>query len=162
MTDANRRTLIGSATAGAALLAAFAARAQPAKWSAQEKANVQVVNDFLHSVKPKDMSRQAEFLAPEVVYRMTETSPPDRGYAAIAARLKNFVDGADKIEFEILDTQAMGPIVINHRIDRFVSTTSPLIFEGVGVFFLKNGKIVEWTDYTIRAALANQWPAARS
>ena len=29
-------------------------------------------------------------------------------------------------------------------------------------FFLKNGKIAEWTDYTIRAALANQWPAPKA
>ena len=56
----------------------------------------------------------------------------------------------------------LAPIVINHRLDTFTSKTSPLLFEGVGVFFLKDGKIAEWTDYTIRAALANQWPAART
>jgi limonene-1,2-epoxide hydrolase len=41
-------------------------------------------------------------------------------------------------------------MVINHRIDRFVSTTRPLTWEGVGVFFVKDGKIREWSDYTIR------------
>ena len=69
------------------------------------------------------------------------------------------MNSAQQVEIEILASAAMGPIVINHRIDRFTSSTHPLLFEGVGVFFLANGKIREWTDYTIRAALANAWPA---
>jgi len=164
MTDAplsaNRRGLFGASAAGALALTALAGRAQAAEWTALEKANVKVVNDFLHAVKPKSMGDQAAFLHPEVVYRMTETSPPDKGWEAISKRLEGFVMNADRIEFEVLDTQAMGPIVINRRIDRFVSTTRPLLFEGVGVFFLQGGKIREWTDYTIRAVLANEWPAA--
>jgi limonene-1,2-epoxide hydrolase len=44
----------------------------------------------------------------------------------------------------------MGPIVINHRIDTFASATRPLTWEGTGVFFVKDGKIKEWFDYTIR------------
>jgi limonene-1,2-epoxide hydrolase len=61
-----------------------------------------------------------------------------------------------------LKTYAAGPIVINHRIDHFTSKTKPLLFEGVGVFFVKDGKIKEWTDYTIRAVQANEWPKAKA
>jgi limonene-1,2-epoxide hydrolase len=39
---------------------------------------------------------------------------------------------------------------MNRRIDRFSSTTRPLTWEGVGVFFVTNGKVKEWSDYTIR------------
>ena len=53
------------------------------------------------------------------------------------------------VEFRVLETFASGPIVINHRIDRFDSP-NPLTWEGVGVFFIKDGKIKEWSDYTIR------------
>lgn len=157
--EATRRNLLGTATVGALMIGAFAGRAEAAEWTAGEKANVKVVNDFLDATKPKDMTKLVNYLSPDCVYRMTETSPPDKGYDAITQRLKQFVDSADRIQFEILATYAAGPIVINHRIDRFVSATHPLLFEGVGVFFLQNGKIREWTDYTIRAALANQWPA---
>ena len=108
--------------------------------------------------KPKDVASGMAFLATDAAYRMTETMPWDKGHEAIMARLRPFVDAADKIEFKVLATAAMGPIVINHRIDTFTSKTRPLLFEGVGVFFVKNGKITEWTDYTIRAALANEWP----
>lgn len=159
--DSTRRTLIGSGALGVSLLTAFAAQAQTRPFTAEEQANIKVVNDFMHSVKPKDMSAGQQYLATDVVYRMTETTPPDKGFPAMVQRLAGFVNGADQVIFDIHATHAMGPIVINHRTDRFVSNTRPLIFEGVGVFFLKNGKIVEWTDYTIRAALANQFPAAR-
>lgn len=159
--ESTRRTLIGSGAIGAGLLAAFPAAAQMRPYTAQEQANIKVVNDFMHAVKPKDFSGGAQYVAADVVYRMTETTPPDKGFPAILQRLSGFVNGADQVIFEIHATHAMGPIVINHRTDRFVSTTRPLIFEGVGVFFLKDGKIVEWTDYTIRAALANQFPAGR-
>jgi limonene-1,2-epoxide hydrolase len=158
--EATRRGLIASAAIGGLIMAASARRAEAVELTGAEKANVKVVSDFLASVKPKDMTSLATYLSPACVYRMTETSPPDKGYDAIAQRLRPFVDSAQQVEIKILSSSAMGPIVINHRIDRFTSSTQPLLFEGVGVFFLANGKIREWTDYTIRAALANQWPAA--
>jgi len=55
---------------------------------------------------------------------------------------------ATSIEFKVLETMTAGPIVINRRIDRFVSPRS-FTWEGVGVFFVKDGKIKEWNDYTI-------------
>ena len=151
--ETNRRALIGSASLGAVMLGAFAGKAQAADWTAQEKANVQVVNDFLHATKPKDTTGLATHLAPDCVYRMTETTPPDKGFDAIVKRLARYVDNAEKIDFQILATYAAGPIVINHRIDTFTSKVAPLLFEGVGVFFLKDGKIKEWTDYTLRAVV---------
>jgi limonene-1,2-epoxide hydrolase len=41
-------------------------------------------------------------------------------------------------------------MVMTHRIDRFVASPRPLRWEGVGVFFVKDGKIKEWSDYTIK------------
>ncbi|HUK32449.1 MAG TPA: limonene-1,2-epoxide hydrolase family protein [Vicinamibacterales bacterium] len=53
------------------------------------------------------------------------------------------------VEFKILDAKAARPIVVTHRIDRFL-TKQPLTWEGVGVFFVKDVKIKEWSDYTMR------------
>ena len=156
----SRRGVIGSAAVGALMLGAFATRAEAKGWSAEEKANVKVVNDFLKAAEGHDAAAPMVFVASDAVYRMTETSPPDKGHDAIVKRLKTFVDTADAISLKVLSTFAAGPIVINHRIDKFTSKTRPLLFEGVGVFFVKDGKIKEWTDYTIRAALANEWPKA--
>ena len=72
------------------------------------------------------------------------------GHAGVTERLGTWLETSQRIEFNIVDTFAKGPMVVNHRIDRFMSTTRPLTWEGVGVFFLKDGKIKEWFDYTIR------------
>ena len=81
---------------------------------------------------------------------MTETTPPAIGHAGIRERLGSWLETSQQIEFRIIDTFAKGPMVVNHRVDRFVSTTRPLTWEGVGVFFIKDGKIKEWSDYTIK------------
>jgi limonene-1,2-epoxide hydrolase len=43
-------------------------------------------------------------------------------------------------------------MVMNHRIDSFKSTKQPLTWEGIGVFFVKDGRIREWSDYTIKVS----------
>jgi len=105
-----------------------------------EKANIQVVTEFCASWSSRDVDKALPFLADDCVYRMTETTPPAQGHAGIIERLKRSVDTSSLVEFRILDTAAFGPIVINHRIDRFM-TPRPLTWEGVGVFFVKDGKI---------------------
>jgi limonene-1,2-epoxide hydrolase len=160
--EATRRSLVAPATIGGLMLAACASAPRSARageMTALERANVAVVNEFLAAIKPHDMTGMVRYMSPAIAYRMTETSPQDKGYDAMEQRLRPFVSSADKIEIKVLTTHAAGPIVINHRIDTFTSSNHPLLFEGVGVFFLADGKIREWTDYTIRAALANQWPA---
>ncbi len=118
-------------------------------WNVAERANVKVVTDFCAAWSARDMNKVLPFLADDCVYRMSETTPAANGHEGVSQRLKTWVDTASLVEFRILDTMAAGPIVINHRIDRFL-TAQPLTWEGVGVFFVKDGKIKEWSDYTIR------------
>lgn len=163
MTDeTSRRAVMGSAALGAAALAMMAGKAQAASMSAQEKANVDVVNGFLKAGEREDDEGSMKYLAEDCAYRFIETAPVDKGHAAILKRLASFADEADKVELKVLKTAVLGPIVINHRIDHFTSKTKPLLFEGVGVFFVKDGKIKEWTDYTIRAVQANEWPKPKA
>ena len=144
-----RRRLLEAA--GLSALATFigARRAVAAEWSAVEKANVKAVTEFCGAWSSRDLARVLPFLSDDCVYRMTETAPPASGHAGVTEKLKAAVESASRVEFKILDTFAVGPIVINHRIDTFVST-KPLTWEGVGVFFVRDGKIKEWSDYTIR------------
>ena len=77
---------------------------------------------------------------------MTENQPPNQGRQAVEDRIKTYLDNVQS--FEVIETFAKGPMVFNERHDRF--TAGPLkMWHGVGVFFLRNGKIVEWYDYTI-------------
>ena len=114
-----------------------------------EKANIKTVSDFCAAWSTRNMARVLPFLADDCVYRMSETTPPVNGHAGVTDRLKSWLDDSSLVEFRVLDTAAFGPIVINHRIDRFMATR-PLTWEGVGVFFVKDGKIKEWSDYTIK------------
>src|SRR5688572_19041237 len=148
MTDVERRVFLGTAAAGA--LAPFGAMAAAAEWSPGEQANVKLVTDFCAAWSTRDLQRIVPFLAADSVYRMTETTPPAIGHAGVQERLGSWLESSQEIEFRVLETFAKGPIVVNHRIDRFVSTTRPLTWEGVGVFLVRDGTIKEWFDYTIR------------
>ncbi len=136
-----------AAGAGVAALLAGGGQAEAA-WTESEKANVKTVADFCAAWSTRDIARVLPFLADDCVYRMTETTAPVSGHDGVSGRLKSFLDEATLVEFKVLDTAASGPIVITHRIDRFL-TARPLTWEGVGVFFVKDGRIKEWSDYTI-------------
>ena len=137
-------------TAVALALTAFLGRPTDAlELTAVEKANARVVTDFCAAAATRDVEKMLPFLATDVVYRMTETTPPITGKDAVAAAIRKFLQSAERVEFKVLDTTATGPIVINHRIDSFVSK-QPVKWEGTGVFFVKDGTIKEWSDYTIR------------
>ena len=130
---------------------ASARLAHAAEWSDAERANVQLVADFCASWSTRDLTKILPRLADDCVYRMSETTPAVIGHAGVTERLGSWMPSSDRgIEFKILETFAAGSIVMNRRIDSFRSTTRPLTWEGVGVFFIKEGKIREWSDYTIR------------
>jgi limonene-1,2-epoxide hydrolase len=86
------------------------------------------------------------FFAENCAYRVTETMEPNKGRQAVTDRIKSFLNSVQG--FEVIETFAKGPMVFNERRDHF--TGGPLkMWHGVGVFFLNDGKIVEWYDYTI-------------
>ena len=134
---------------GAAGILGAAIRAEAAQSSDAEKANVKLVTDFCAAASTRDVTRVMPFFAPDVVYRMTETTPPVIGQDALRVTADKMFQSAERVEFKVLNTFALGPIVINHRIDHF-AMRQPMTWEGVGVFFVKDGKIKEWSDYTIK------------
>ena len=129
--------------------AALAIPAIAAEPTTAEKANQALVANFCAAFASRDMTKIASYLAPDCSYRITETSVPAVGAAAVD-RIKSYVERSSKIEFKILDSWARGPMVIHERIDSFTRPDTSPSFHLVGVFFIKNGKIAEWTDYGIR------------
>lgn len=146
---AERRGFMRTAGLGMAALLAGTGRAAAAELSPTEKANIKTVSEFCAAWSARDITRVLPFLADDCVYRMSETTPPVNGHEGVSGRLKSWLDDSSLVEFRVLDSAALGPIVINHRIDRFMAPR-PLTWEGVGVFFVKDGKIKEWSDYTIK------------
>jgi len=141
-----RRTALGSGATGIAALAAFAGRARAAMTVA-ETANLKLVNDFCAAWPAHDIDKIMGFFAENGAYRVTETMEPNKGREAVSNRIKSFINTVQ--EFKVLDSWAKGPMVFNERMDTF-SGGQLKSWHGVGVFFVKDGKIVEWYDYTIK------------
>jgi limonene-1,2-epoxide hydrolase len=156
MSDSNldRRALLQASALGVALAAFGASRGAHAQAGTAEAANLAIVEKFCAAWGTRDLKQITSHLADDSVYRMTETTPPIVGHEPFVAQLQPWMVSSDSIEFKILETFAKGPIVVTHRIDRFASKTRPLTWEGVGVFFVQNGKIKEWSDFTIRTERA--------
>lgn len=141
---------VAAGTAGLAGLAGVFALAENAGAapSPAEQANIKIVNDFCAAWPEHNLDKLLAFFPDNGAYRMTETMEPAKGREALTARMKSIVNNV--VKFDILDTWARGPMVINERIDSF-SNFQLKSWHGVGVFFLKDGKIVEWYDYTIKS-----------
>jgi limonene-1,2-epoxide hydrolase len=133
----------------AAGLLGFSGAGPAAGMTDSENANLALVTAFCESFAGRDMTKIASFLAANCVYRVTETSPPLTGPAALE-RIKTYVERADKIEFKILESWARGLIVVNERVDTFISPARTNALHLTGVFFVRDGKIAEWADYIIR------------
>jgi limonene-1,2-epoxide hydrolase len=146
--EAGRRSFLLSAALGSAGALLAGGRAEAAEWGQIEKANVKIVNDFCAAISTRDAARLLTFFADDLVYRPTETTPAIRGQQALAETFKKWTERPGGMEFRVLDTFAAGPIVMNRRIDEF-SGDRRMRWDGIGIFFVKDGKIKEWSDYTI-------------
>jgi limonene-1,2-epoxide hydrolase len=142
--EATRRQAITAAALGT-LAAGYPLSLRAAKPTAHEKANIQVVKDFCEAWPAHDVGKIMSYFADNCAYRPLETMETAKGREAVENAIRRFVSNVER--FEILETWARGPMVINQRIDHFTGFQIKA-WHGTGVFFLKNGKIVEWFDYT--------------
>ena len=146
VTSFTRRKALATAVTGIVATLVLPAWASAAAWSRNESANAQIVNEFCKAWTSHDFDKLMSFLAANIAYRIDETHEPIKGKEAVGAGIKGFLSGVK--EFKVLETLAKGPMVFTERIDSFVDGPFKS-WHGVGVFFLKEGKIVEWYDYTI-------------
>ena len=145
-----RRDFLTTAAVGAIATVTLPTRLNAAELTRAEEANVQLVDDFCAAwAAPMDAARIGPFLSDDCVYRPTETTPTRTGRATIVESFRQFVGEATFCEFEVVETFARGSIVVNERWDRFVLPERKVEWHGVGVFYVKDGKIAEWSDYTI-------------
>jgi limonene-1,2-epoxide hydrolase len=151
----NRRRFIATAGFGAATFG-LAARVE-AEWTAQEKANVKVVNDFLHArwnTEPMDMKTITSLLAEDCV-RGARTTNFMRGRPVILEYLQRSSRETLKKSLEVIQTLALGPLVINERKELQVlpgrDGGPPRDVGGhvVGMFEVRDGQIKEWRTFAM-------------
>lgn len=139
----------GVALAGAAISTHAAAAATDPVLAAQEEANTKLVNDFCTAWESMDVEKISSFWDDKVTFRMIESMPRIEGKTALIEGTKQFLATRSKARFEVLRSAAMGNMVINERIDHFTRADGEDAFHVTGFFLVKNGKIVEWQDYTM-------------
>jgi limonene-1,2-epoxide hydrolase len=112
--------------------------------------NSAIIDDFIAAWGAKDLERIMSFFAPDAVYTNVPMDPPNRGTEAIRAMIGGFLGMAQDVEF-VVHQQAESPatgIVMNERTDRFkLANGRWAALRVMGVFELRNGKILAWRDY---------------
>lgn len=148
MDSFSRRTLL---TLGglAAVAGGTASLAGAAPLTPSEQSNVKLVTDFCAAWRKHDVEVLLPYLADNISYRITETTPAIVGKTTFHDRIKDILGRMTSLEFAVVDTLAKGPVVLNERHDTLVSPQRTRLYHVVGMFFLADGKIVEWTDYVI-------------
>jgi limonene-1,2-epoxide hydrolase len=132
-----------------AIASSTAAPAFARDLTAAEKANVKVVQDFSASWASGDVNKITSYLADDCVVRFLQTQEPVKGRTVVADRLKGGLKNS-KIVFEVLETNAAGPVVMNVRNDYITAADGKKqSFKVAGVFYVRGGKIVEWIDAVI-------------
>ena len=135
-----RRTFLATAGIGLLTLSSWHP-CRPLNGPTKRKPTSNWSTDFCASWSTRDLKQILPRLVDDCIYRMSETIPAVTGHAGVTEKLGSWMTSSDLgIEFKILDTWAAGPMVMNHRIDSFKSTKQPLTWEGIGVFFVKDGR----------------------
>jgi limonene-1,2-epoxide hydrolase len=155
MPAVNRRRFLATTGFGAVTLG-IAGRLE-AEWTELEKANVKVVNDFLHArwvVEPVDLKTIASLLAEDCV-RGAQTTNLTRGRQAILEYLERSARETLKRSVKVLQTLALGPLVINERFEVQIvpgrDGGPPRDVGGhvAGLFEVRDGKIKEWRAFAM-------------
>ena len=107
----------------------------------------EVVQDFCDAWGKGDLDGILEFFTPDAEYHNIPMDPVV-GVDAIRALIAGFTAGVDKIEFRVKHQAANGNVVMNERVDAFITTERTIELPVMGVFEVTDdGKIAAWRDY---------------
>jgi limonene-1,2-epoxide hydrolase len=107
---------------------------------------LEIVTRFCEAWSKLDLDEIVGFLSDDAVYHNIPLDPVT-GRDAIRETIAGFTAGVDRVEFEILNTAVNGNVVLNERIDRFVSPERTIALPVMGTFEVTDGHITAWRDY---------------
>jgi len=144
-----RRTVLS-----AALGASFAIAAGPAAAGvlpSTEAANLTLAADFCASwAKGKvDVEQMvATYFHPDCIVRVMDSAMTAHGHGGTKAMLYGWLEGKRRFDLKVIDSRALGPLVIQTREDVTYSPgAAPHVDKIACVFVIADGKIKEWSDY---------------
>lgn len=117
-----------------------------------EQANEDLVNRFCADWARRDAELLAGYFAEPFEYMMWEGGPVITTKAEFVAKLGPFLRKLKAVDWVVLRSHAMGPMVVNERIDHFYAhdpkyDNHPRI---AGLFIVRDGKIAVWRDYNAK------------
>ena len=126
---------------------ALAGQSGSRELTADEQANLDVVNGFCAAWETRDADNVVSHVAEDVIFRFTHDGDILEGRQTMHERVSRIVGNATEVEFAMLETYAFGPLVVNLRVDYFTNPDGERRgFRVAGVFYVRDGEIVEWID----------------
>ena len=137
---------LGAAAIGLTRSTGAAAQMQMAALTAEEKANIQVVNDFIAAWNAKDGAKAMSLFADDARFAVGAIGKtPAFRKPDFAATIKS----ASSIQMTITPgtTWARGPVVTHERVDDIQLPQRRLQGKYIAVFTLRDRKIVDFIDF---------------
>jgi limonene-1,2-epoxide hydrolase len=116
-----------------------------------ETANETLVNNFCRDWSLRDVDALSPYLADDLLYQITPGQPLITSLEQFKKQMGPFLTKLESVEWEILRSHVIGPLVMNERIDHFNAPSGgkapSMHFQIVGQFLIENGKIQVWKDW---------------
>ena len=152
----NRRDIVTAAGAIAAMGMAPTISAESGDRTAIETANETLVSNFCGDYSKLDVNVLAAYLADDIIYQISETQGIVDGLEEYIKRQSDLGERFELIDWQILRSHVIGPLVINERVDYFIARPGArqpnMRFAVAGYFLVQDGKIQVWRDFTIPGA----------
>lgn len=118
-----------------------------------------VINAFMEAAAVKDWDKAMGYLAEDCVYTNIPLGTV-HGPAAARGVLEPFFAPTLENQFMVERSAVHGATVFVERIDRHRLKDKWVELPVVGVFEVRDGRIVLWRDYFDAATIMNAWPSA--
>ncbi len=119
--------------------------------------NDEIITNFVREfdAPAPDAARLGTYFADDAVYHNIPMKPV-AGRAAIEKVLGGMATTMLSAGWEVRHQAATGDVVMNERVDRFTASGKTIEIPVMGVFELKDGKIIAWRDYFDLAMFQSQ------
>jgi limonene-1,2-epoxide hydrolase len=109
--------------------------------------NEQIILDFLAAWPRANVDELMSYFAPDAVYHNVPVAPT-QGADRIREIFQAFLGLMNRIDLDVVNSAAKGNVVFTERIDRFHMKNGKKFDLPVnGIFELREGKIVRFSDY---------------
>jgi len=116
------------------------------------------VTALIKANEARDIEALLALLTDDIVYENVPMGVM-HGHDEVRAMLGPFAEGAERIEWEVLEQVEDGDTVMNERIDRFwLAGGHEIELRVAGVFKVRDGKVAVWRDYFDLAEFNRQMP----